>query len=194
MSFDAQRELVRYMLKHAIAFPTEDWTVQGFGFIRLRVTPTLRLHIWDSRFRVSGVSDLHDHAQWSFDSTIIAGSLVNCRYSLISGDVEPTHHMATIKCGIGGGMSSPAIEDVILVPCRPEVYEPGISYHQDANEIHRTYAQDGTVTLLEQERHATDTARVFFPLGSEWRDAIPRRATEKEIDDAVMQALCVFGK
>lgn len=189
---NAQRALVRYLLENRLSLPRQDWTVQGFGFMRLRVDPNTRLHIWHSALRVPGVSDIHDHAQWSFSSRIMSGQIVNIRFEESSG--SPRYHRGIIKCGIGGGMSAELPTDVDLVPiARPEIYETGEHYHQEAAEIHRTYAADGTVTLITQKRNDTDTARVYWPLGLQWADAIPRPATLDEIASIGGYALQMFS-
>lgn len=185
------RELVRYLLKNCRALPAQDWTMQGFGFLRLRVSESVRLHVWDSRLREPGVSDIHDHTQWAFTSHVISGSLVNIRYTI--HDEGQRHHMATLKCGIGGGMVDGSVKIVGLVAGKPELYLPGSSYRQEPDEIHRTLPADGTVTLIEQERREVDTARVCWPEGGAWGDAIPRPAREKEVDDVCAFALSIFG-
>jgi hypothetical protein len=185
------RELVRYLLENRMELPATDWTMQGFGFLRLRVAPHMRIHIWDSRLRQPGVSDIHDHTQWAFTSHILSGSLVNIRYT-VAEDGIPTHDMAVLNCGIGGGMVQGSTKQVRLLPGHPELWLPGEKYRQEPDEVHRTMPADGTVTLIVQERRDTPTARVFWPIGGTWGDAIPRQATRSEIADVVGYALSIF--
>ena len=49
---------VRAILRNAHDF---DWSLQGFGMFRAYLCDMVRVHVWDSRFRVQGVSDVHDH-------------------------------------------------------------------------------------------------------------------------------------
>jgi hypothetical protein len=188
------KELARYLLKCRLELPAADWTMQGFGFLRLRVSDTMRLHVWDSRLRQPGVSDIHDHTQWAFTSHVLSGSLVNIRYQVC----EPTcdnaqpHTMAVLNCGIGGGMQDGSSRRVALLAGKPELYLPGSTYHQEPDEVHRTLPADGTVTLIEQKRREVDTARVFWPVGGEWGDAIPRQATRDEVKDVGGFALSIF--
>lgn len=184
------RSLARYLLQNRMRLPLADWTVQGFGFMRLRVSDSVRLHIWDSSLRVQGVSDIHDHAQWAFTSAILSGRIENIRYT-IGGGVP--HHMAVINCGIGGGMMPETVEAVDLTMGAPEIYCPGDFYHQEPDEIHRTVAADGSVTLLHQQRRDTDTARVFWRKGGEWGDAIPRQATAFEVERVGAYALLILA-
>lgn len=187
---ESMREAAHYLLTNWHALPHSDWTVQGFGFLRLRISPSLRLHVWNSQLRIPGVSDIHDHAQWDFDSTVMSGQIVNLRYDIEAGGIP--HQMATILCGEGGGMESPAPEAVGLKPYEPELYTRGQSYSQKAAEIHRTMPADGTVTLIRQQRADVKTARVFWSQGSEWVDAIPRTASQQEIRPVVQHALKVW--
>ena len=189
------KELVRYLLANRLSLPERDWTVQGLGFMRLKVAPSVRLHIWDARLRQAGVSDIHDHTQWAFTSHIISGQIINVRYQVCEPTCDNAHryNMATLTCGIGGGIHPQPVQVVNLLAKRAELYLPGMSYRQEPDEIHRTHAADGTVTLLHQERRQVDTARVFWPEGGAWGDAIPRQATRNEIDDVGAYALTIFG-
>lgn len=190
------KELVRYLLENRLKLPPQDWTVQGFGFMRLRAAPSVRIHIWDNRLREAGVSDIHDHTQWAFTSQIISGQIINVRYEVCANTCDNAQrmNMGTLTCGIGGGMQqSKPVEVVNLCARKPEIYAPGMSYRQEPDEIHRTHAADGTVTLIQQERRQVDTARVFWPFGGSWGDAIPRQATHDEVDEVGGYALLIFA-
>jgi hypothetical protein len=190
------KALVRYLLKNRMKFQ-DDWTMQGFGFLRLRISETVRMHVWDARLRSPGVSDVHDHTQWAFTSHVISGSLVNVRYQVCDPTSPPLesampYTQATLKCGIGGGMLDGSSKAVWLLADRPELYLPGQSYRQEPDEIHRSVPADGTVTLIEQTRREVDTARVFWPRGGSWGDAIPRAATRDEVEEVGGFALSIF--
>jgi hypothetical protein len=188
------KELVRYLLTNRMKFQ-DDWTAQGFGFLRLRVSDSMRLHVWDSRLRQPGVSDIHDHTQWAFTSHVMSGQIVNVRFQICEPtcDQAVAYHMATLKCGVGGGMlDSGPLKLVHMLAGKPELYQAGMSYRQEPDEIHRTLPADGTVTLIRQERRQVDTARVFWPEGGSWGDAIPRPATKDEVADVGGFALSIF--
>lgn len=188
-------ELVRYLLEQRNGLNRQHWTVQGFGFLRLRVSERLRVHVWHQRLRKAGVSDIHDHTQWAFDSLVLSGSLINVRYDVQENPVTGSqpYHEAVLKCGVGGGMVDGSVRLVHLQARAPEQYLPGMTYHQDPDEVHRTIPQDGTVTLICQARTATDTARVYWPAGGAWGDAEPRQAETWEIHDIVDYALKVWN-
>lgn len=199
------KNLVHYLLKNRTDIPLRDWTAQGFGFLRLRIDESTRLHIWDSRLRSPIVSDIHDHTQWAFTSNVISGQIINVRYEVCSAeaDKEETirtsgramlpYNQAILNCGIGGGMQEGTIEPVLLLPGAPELYVAGDSYRQEPDEVHRTIPTDGTVTLITQQRKDVDTARVFFPRGAAWGDAVPRPATLSEVDEIGAYALSIFN-
>lgn len=175
-----------------------EWTAQGFGFLRTYFGPAdapkkFRLNLWNRRFTVPNVSTIHDHP-WDLTSLIVAGQLVNMRYCLRdirSGPrptVGPTHDFTTIKTGEGGGLEKAPVQYCELDPYPTEVYRPGMSYKQHAEEVHETIFADGTVTLNERIGD-TEHARVFWPYGTDWVDAIPRKATHEEVADTVLHSL-----
>lgn len=183
------RELVRYILNNFRALPLTDWSVQGFGFLRLRIAPSVRVHIWNSRLRLPGVSDVHDHTQWAFTSHIISRAITNARFAIANpGEGEP-YMMGRITTGMGGGLHRETVQEVRLAALTPEFYLPGQSYHQEPDEIHQTRAPDGAVTLLYQQRRENESARVFWKPGTEWGDAEPRAAAQAEVDEVVEHAL-----
>ncbi len=171
-----------------------DWTVQGFGFLRTYFGPVanpkrFRLNLWDNRFTTPNVSTIHDHP-WDFTSVIVAGEFINQRYHMAvrSAGVECTHAYTTLKTGIGGGLVKSDFNACILVPLHEEHYRPGNVYAQVAEEIHETKFKDGSVTLNERIGD-TEQARVFWPWGTHWVDAMPRPATKEEVADAVQNSL-----
>lgn len=171
------------------------WTVQGFGFLRTYFGPAdnpkrFRLNLWDHRFSVKNVSTIHDHP-WDLTSLIIAGHMQNQRYVLADYGATPSHSYTTIRTGEGGGLIKDPTRLAYLEPKLREIYDPGESYSQKADEIHETIFDDGTVTLNERIGD-TEHARVFWPYGTEWVDAIPREASRDEVSDAVLGSLRRF--
>lgn len=185
------KNFVAYLLKNRMLLPAEDWTVQGLGFMRLRVSSTCRLHIWDSRLQVAEASDIHDHAQWAFTSQIVSGALWNQKFE-IKIELGELYHMSTLNAGIGGGLVEGTESMVRLSPCSIERYLPGDSYRQEPKEIHRTRTTEGTITVIHQERTGTGTARVFWPADAKWGNAIPRQATREEINSVGYFALSIL--
>jgi len=185
------------LVRRVLMDERNDWTVQGFGFLRTYFGPAdapkkFRLNLWDSRFTVPNVSTIHDHP-WDFKSVIIAGHFINQRrYTMpwvSPPDVfpYPTHAFATLKTGEGGGLEN-AFSACVLEKRAKEVYVPGDVYHQRADEIHETLFMDGSVTLNERTGD-TEHARVFWPWGTHWVDAMPRPATRAEVVSAVDHSL-----
>lgn len=174
------------------------WSLQGFGMLRTYVTKELRIHVWDSRFTVKDVSTIHDHP-WHFESRVVAGRLVNTRYR-----VHPCSHddvqvealrlrvpfiKERIVCGPGGGQLDGG-QRVWLVPCEPETYEVGDTYQQRADEVHHTWCEDGTVTVVYREfLPDAEHANVFYKADERWVSAEPRDATPDEISTIVDLAL-----
>lgn len=171
------------------------WTVQGFGFLRTYFGPgenskRFRLNLWDSRFTVPKVSTIHTHP-WHFKSLIVGGQFCNVRYKTDSDSRrKATHSFMQIKTGEGGGPEHSKPSPICLDACKPELYMPGETYFQSADEIHETFFKDGSVTI--NERHPVEDgehALVFWPFGQEWVDAEPRPADRDEVSTAVSFAL-----
>lgn len=164
------------------------WTTMGFGMIRtyLDDQKTYRLNIWDDRLMVPRVSVIHDHP-WDFTSLVLCGRIANTRYEL-NKIKAPNHSFQHIVTGEGGGPAGLA-EDCHLEACPVELLDAGKQYSQDREEIHRTEALRGTVTLNRRSPPTVNhTARVFWPLGEQWVDAMPRHATPDEVMEAVIAA------
>ena len=168
-----------------------EWSLQGFGMLRVYLSDTDRLHVWDSRFRARGVSTIHTHP-WNFESLVVAGVIANRRYYLAPRlEGGATHVASMLKCGEGGGLVGiPWTVAVLPATPRPEVYPYGARYVQRAAEVHESNAADGTVTLvrrrfLEDPDHAT----VAWPKGETWGSAEPRRATREEVEAITSSAL-----
>lgn len=184
--------LIRQILKNPIGL---DWSLQGFGMLRLYLSDEIRLHIWHYDYAVENVSTIHTHP-WDFTSEIIVGRIANFRY-LVSPDSTdpklPPYRFATIKCGPGGGMRDESRMVVRLAEQYPETYLAGHCYRQTADEIHRTEAYNGTVTLVTRKFRADpDHARVFWPAQEHWVSAEPRPAKPKEVLAFTEKALSLF--
>jgi hypothetical protein len=181
------KALTQAILEHPHDF---EWSMQGLGMLRTYLTPELRLHIWDSSFRVQDVSMMHTHP-WHFHSYIIAGEVNQFRYVVINEEDEATNFCMrqAIHCGKGGGLVGEP-EPVMLRRGPKEVYKEGAIYHQFANEIHISLPLDGTVTLVEREfLDDTEHADVFWPRGGDWVSAEPRNALLHEVDKVTEMAL-----
>lgn len=189
---------LRPLVANALQDDRREWTIQGFGFLRTYFGPAdapkkFRLNLWHSRFTVPNVSTIHDHP-WDLTSIIIAGHMINQRYRMFEERrgprpmIGPTHDFTTIKTGVGGGLERSEIGYCKLEKYPSEIYMPGDSYKQHAEEIHETIFADGSVTLNERIGD-TEHARVFWPYGTDWVDAFPRPATREEVADAVLYSL-----
>lgn len=170
------------------------WTVQGFGMVRtyLDDAKRWRLNVWDDRLMVPNVSVIHDHP-WDFRSFVIGGLLRNQRYLLIPSlpepELAPTHNFVEIITGEEGGLLRPK-QTCHLKTYPQQAYGPGQTYRQHREEVHETLYLRGTVTLNDRSAPTPQhTARVFFPLNTEWVDAKPREATIEEIYAATNAAL-----
>lgn len=184
-----QSALVKSILQR---WQSYEWTVQGFGFIRTKLEDVGRIHVWDSKLAVPKVSTMHTHP-WPLHSTIISGELLNQRFVPLPKGKEhglPYLH-SRIATGEGGGLIGEP-EPVWLVPTddRAEFYWPGCRYEQRPEELHRSIPQDGTVTLLERPQGPPlEEASVYWPRGTSWVSAEPKKAEAWQVQPVVEYAL-----
>ncbi len=182
---DTKKTLVCAILDHACDY---EWTLQGFGMLRLYLDrqKVTRLHVWDSRFAVPGVSTMHTHP-WNFVSLVVAGKMGNVLFR--PNPCGTPYQWQRIKCGEGGGLvGAPAL--VHMWQYQQNIYTEKSWYEQKADEVHVSHPQDGTVTLVEREfLEDADHAVVYWPDGTEWVSAEPRPATEAEVREICGTAL-----
>lgn len=176
--------LARAILTNCAAFR---WSLQGMGMLRLHLPNDVRLHVWDSRYRVPGVSMIHDHLQWGLHSTVIAGILRNKKY--VENELGVAYMTMVIKPGYGSYVKEEP-RRIGMIQLRPwGVYQEGESYSQTPSEIHETDAEDGTVTLMRKTPTTDESARVFWEVGTQWGTAEPRAAMPAEVDEICGHAL-----
>jgi hypothetical protein len=190
--FNVQLLLVRKLLESPL---TLDWSLQGFGMLRLYLSEEVRVHVWDSRFRIPNVSTIHDHP-WDFKSVVLCGQLINLRYAedALPGLPAEDYKKALIKCGAGACVVNNAQECKLRELTR-EHYLPGDSYTQVAEEVHDTQARDGTITIVTRSfrKSNRDYATLYFK--DQWVSAEPRKAKPAEIITIVGNALLkLYGK
>jgi hypothetical protein len=171
------------LLKQILARPLGlDWSIQGFGMLRLYLAPDVRLHLWHAEHRWPGVSTMHDHP-WDFESEIFAGRLTNRVYRRAPAGCAPTHHAMSIRCGEGShGLDR--LPDEALELESERVYVAGDRYFQTGEQWHDSEPMSGTITVIRRRmRHGAspDHATVFWPVGTEWGNAEPRKATDEEV-------------
>lgn len=177
------RLLIQKILEKATNY---DWSLQGMGMLRLYLTDAIRIHVWDSTYRIPNVSMIHSHP-WNFSSEVIAGKMMNVRYTLRQGN---SFNLIMIKCGIGAAVEKDYGQ--VGLQSQKELYQSGEVYEQIATEIHKTEAEDGTVTLVTRtmrEDLSRDHAFMYIPKGYEFVSAEPRPATFEEVSGITRRAL-----
>lgn len=181
--------LVRKLLT-AHAHPDFVWTAQGLGMLRLYLSSSVRLHIWDSELVVRSVSTIHDHP-WSFESEVVVGRIIDREHVVVTG--EPTHDGQLVQCGQGGGALEP-IDPVNLVVVSGRGYGPGDSYGHASDHLHDTLFEDGTVTLITRHFNKdTEHAHVYYPIGTTWVNAEPKVAHPDVVKQVCRRALEKMG-
>jgi hypothetical protein len=192
IDFAVTRELVRKILENATAF---EWTLQGFGMFRLYLGKVGRIHLWDRRFAVPEVSNVHTHP-WDLRSTVISGRLTNLRFGHVGDEGIRNYYGQKLQTGEGGGLKGEPFQAALYTRAR-EHFGPGDVYQQMASEIHESQPEDGTVTIMERPKGPDFTEHAFVywdidrgPIG--WVSAEPRRATHEQVFRASVLALDVL--
>lgn len=175
--------MARALLENAAALP---WRYQGLGVLQLNLEDGYRLHVWHPLLRHPGVSMIHDHLQWDFESWVLCGRMVNVRYQV--GPAGQLYEGLGVDTGAAQPNDKPRLTR--LVRGLDEVYREGNWYRQEASEIHESLPDAGTVTLIRRQRtDRGDIATVFYPFGSQWGTAPRRPATPYEIGTACGAAI-----
>ena len=167
-----------------------EWSVQGLGFMRTYLpadgaytNETQRLHIWHKSLAILGATPLHNHP-WGFYSEVMFGMVKQHRAVVVDADSSLNamrYRRQRILCGEGGGITGDP-ESVRLASRPMETYGVGATYHQDAEEIHYSYPDNNTVTVITREfQEDRGHADVFIPQGADFISAHPRPATRAEI-------------
>ena len=174
-------EMTRALVRSILANPIDhDWSIQGLGMLRTYLTDMYRLHVWSPEDATPNVSRLHDHP-WDFTSYVVAGYIVNTRYSRVPAAIDHKTYLAPsgatkwqhvrIRCGPDGGVAGEPGE-LLLVANVPEEIKEGEWYAQHAHEIHDTVPAGGTVTIIRRTKLPDpDHANVYFPMGQPWVSA-----------------------
>jgi hypothetical protein len=179
--------LVKQILNNATNYK---WSIQGLGMLRLYLSDEVRLHVWDNRYRIDSVSPLHTHP-WNFTSDIVAGIVRQVRYTRAahwqSGGLD--YSSTLIKCGAGAHtLEEPSTVRLLAAPM--ETYTQGQNYMQVADEIHESFPENGTVTIITRTFKAdTEHAYVLWLGNGGFVSAEPRTATESEVFSITQNAL-----
>lgn len=190
----ALKALVGTLLEHPQPVLRE-WTLQGLGMLRtyLDAEKTVRLHVWDDRYAVPEVSELHTHP-WDMVSVVVAGQVANQIYLPVPPGNGAPFFEQEIICGEGGGTRGKPRAVSLYLP-EPDVYLEGEKYAQRFDAIHSSHPSRGTVTMVTRSVPRggnPDIASVFWPEALHadgWVSAEPRKATQEEVIDITQYAL-----
>ena len=190
--------LVRKILEQAQHY---DWSIQGFGMLRLYLSREVRLHVWDSRYQVDNVSIVHDHPV-DLTSKIISGEIRDTQWEPFSGTGGGGINLwqTEIVCGENAVAYQDGAPTLVEMVGGTKWYRAGDVYTVPKGKLHHSEFRDGTVTLVKRsnrdEGAAGDRARSLWPeeLGPEgWVSAKPRKATRSEVLEITQYALEVWG-
>jgi len=183
---EPKTHVLKSLVKAILKSPYDlEWSIQGLGMLRTYIDDERRLHIWDDRYQVENVSQMHTHP-WNFKSIVVVGRVENIKYVESSSGI--VYNRQNIFCGVGGGLEGKP-DKVELLELEPEIRVERESYEELAHEIHISKPERGTVTLIRREYlEDVDHAYVYWKDG-DWVSAEPRIAIHTEINDITTYSL-----
>jgi hypothetical protein len=133
------KAVVFTLLRHAEDFP---WSMLDIGLMGLRLDERreYRLHVWNSSLNAAD-PPIHDHP-YNFTSAIIVGELTNTRYLETAGGDEH------IRFRYSPPNEEQRRSDTVKLSAAAETLCEGDEYRQLAHELHASWQQPGTVTLV----------------------------------------------
>ena len=174
------KALVFTILRHAEDF---SWRMQDIGLMGLRLDERreCRLHVWNPSLS-DGDPPIHDHP-YAFTSAIIVGELHNTRYVEDAAGEEYTRFR----------YSPPDDEqrrsDQVRLSAAAETLREGDDYCQRPHELHASWQQPGTVTVIRCSWGPVRELTVCLRDGASWRSGQAREATRQEIKSMAARAL-----
>ncbi len=178
------KALVFTMLRHAEDLP---WRMVDIGLMGLRLDERreYRLHVWDPS-STEGSSPIHDHP-YEFTSAIIVGELTNTRYlESAAGDEYKRFRYSP------AAEDQRRLSDTVRLSAAAETLREGDSYLQLPHELHASWQQPGTVTLIRCSWGEPHELTVCLREEAEWRSGQARDATRAEIKAFSAKALGWF--
>lgn len=163
------------------------WSVLGFGKMGTNVTQNCKLHVWDRLLLNPRIPAVHSHS-FNLKSLVMAGNVRQIRMK--EGDTGEEWNKISVSTA---GKPTSERSKARLVEMPAEKFGEGQQYSQVADEVHLSFPDDGTVTLVEWEfcpfpRHMN----VYWRGSGPWSDAKPRRATDEEVEKVAKNALDVW--
>jgi hypothetical protein len=174
------KALVFTLLRHAGDFP---WRMQEIGLMGLRLDERreYRLHVWNPSLS-AGDPPIHDHP-YDFASAIIVGELTNTRYVESDGGDEHIRHRYSLP------HEEQRRSDTVRLSAASETFCEGDEYRQLAHELHASWQQPGTVTLIRCSWGVPRELTVCLRDEASWPSGQARVATREEIKSITAKAL-----
>jgi len=159
--------------------------VHGNGFIQVDLPENKRLHVWghpDIPRQVES-SQIHSH-RFGFESTILVGSLVNVIYKKIKltdqSEYSPSE-LFDVYVPVQRTLEDTVLvreegDPICLSPTPIALYRAGDTYSMLPKDIHETFVNQPTATLMTKTSVAPDdyVPEVFLPLNKKPDNAFNR--------------------
>lgn len=153
--------------------PKYRWECHGLGMAFAYLTPDVRLHVWDKRFRHPGRWDesIHSH-RWALWSTVLHGSLIQQEFEPVDAVMDGTHVEWSVANSTWADPHALVIVNGRKLTLRQaNVRVSSGEYYSMLGgnpRFHRTEALDGTVTLMRRNPETKNgLSSCLIPVGVE---------------------------
>ncbi len=174
------KAVVFTLLRHAEDFP---WRMLDIGLMGLRLDERreYRLHVWNPSLN-PGDAPVHDHP-YDLASAIVVGELTNTRY------VENAAGDEFIRLRYSLADEEQRRSDTVRLSAAAETLCEGDEYGQLAHELHASWQQPGTVTLIRCSWGVARELTVCLREEASWLSGHARDATREEIKSIAAKAM-----
>jgi hypothetical protein len=157
--------------------------MQDIGLMGLRLDDQreYRIHVWDPSYSV-GDPPIHDHP-YDFTSRVIAGELTNTLYA------EDPAGDNYVRFRYSLGAEDQRRSDTVKLSATPETFAEDGEYSQLAHELHVSWQEPGTVTVIRCAWGKPRELTVCLRHEGFWPSGQARDATRDEIKEFSAKAL-----
>lgn len=176
--------------------------VHGNGFLQLDLTPDVyggqpgkRLHIWHSDLpRQATKSSIHDHV-FDMESVILCGKLTHVEFTAdTTPEGEYSVYYAEAQPETNNTILATHGHRVDLRVTGTEIYFPWTSYTFPAFELHDSFGDDYTATIITKTARVqsvgTGLPRVLVPYGEDPDNEFDREGFDPETLWPFVQKIC----
>lgn len=134
---------------------TLNFKCHGLGFVKAEIPNTeFRLHVWDRKFKHGGRESEETHChRWAMISKVLQGQMVNQVWHIVERP-EGLYRFWVPGNSDHGGETMAPLDRYADCWSEDRTYFKGESYVMQRGLFHRSFADNGTVTLVHRSNFA----------------------------------------